>query len=166
MLQFRHGRFNAEHFLQGASEAELISVLDGLRTGLASNSGPISAIARAFLRTIGFWPELNPSDLWHFLVYRAYCDAANHPVGVATDLPQSWKRAGGGALEEVLRSYYGSFLTAQGLSVAQVPDGERARILQAALPADSRLVPDKADVLVTRVGKSGDADELVTKGPR
>ena len=160
MLQFRHGRWRAEYFLEGASEAELAAVLDQLRSGLVSGSGPSSAIARAYIKAISLWPKANPSDLWLFLVGRAYCDAANHPVGVATDLPQSWKRAGGGALEEVLRSHYGPFLAARGLSVAPLADEERERIMRAALPDDGRLIPGKADVLVTRVGKSGDADEL------
>ena len=160
MLQFRHGRWRAEYFLEGATEAELAVVLDQLRSGLVSGSGPSLAIARAYLKAVSLWPKANPSDLWLFLVNRAYCDAANHPVGVETDLAQSWKRAGGGALEDVLRSHYGPFLAARGLSVAPLADEERERIMRAALPDDGRLIPGKADVLVTRVGKSGDANEL------
>ena len=161
MLQFRHGRHKAEYLLGGVSEAELAAVLDQLRSGLVSGIGPSLAIARAYLKAVSLWPKANPSDLWLFLVNRAYCDAANHPVGVATDLPQSWKRASGGALEEVLRSHYGPVLAAGGLSVAPLTDEERERIMRTALPDEPRLIPEKADVLVTRIGKSGDAKELV-----
>ncbi len=161
MLQFRHGRHKAEYLLRGASEAELAAVLNELRSGLGSGRGASSAIARAYLKAVALWPKANPSDLWLFLVNRAYCDVANHPVGVVTDLAQSWKRASGGALEEVLRSHYGRVLAAGGLSVAPLTDEERGRIMRAALPDEPRLIPEKADVLVTKAGKSGDTNELV-----
>jgi len=57
------------------------------------------------------WPHANPSDIWWFVVSRAYHDPFNHPAHYARlDLGQSWKRTGGWALEEVLVRHYGPAL--------------------------------------------------------
>ena len=160
-LSFRHGRFDAVYFLPGADQDELALVLNALREGLAGNDGPVNAIVDAFLNAVRLWPHANPSDLWLFLVNRAYCDHANHLPGTAPgDISQSWKRSSGYALEAILRAHYGKFLAERGLFVHQRTEEGRKLLLQKAIN-DERVIPDKADVLVTRQATSGLEEELV-----
>lgn len=90
-------------------------VVKTLRDGLAAlaNKTPdaeavkTQAVAKSFLKAMELWPRSNPSDIWWFLVYRAYCNPFNHPASFARlDLSQSWKRTGGWALEEILVQFY------------------------------------------------------------
>lgn len=76
------------------------------------------SVASTFLKAVEVWPDANPSDLWWFVIYRAYCDPYNHPAQFARlDFTQSWKRTGGWALEEVLVRHYGPFLRARGVNL-------------------------------------------------
>ena len=99
-LSFKHGRYAAVYFLPEATQDEMALVLNTLRNGLAADNGPVDAIVKAFLAAVHLWPDANPSDLWLFLINRAYCDHANHVPGTAPgDISQSWKRSGGYGLE-------------------------------------------------------------------
>ena len=89
------------------------------------------------------------SDLWWFVVYRAYCDPYNHPAVFARlDLTQSWKRTGGWALEEVLVRHYGPFLKTQGVNLF-IADGAAKQGLVESLDLDDRVEADKIDVVLT-----------------
>ncbi len=160
-LLFKHGGFDARYFLNGATQEDLALVLGNLREGLASNQGPTRAVVDCFFLAVQVWPDANPSDLWLFLLDRAYCDPANHPPGRAPgDISQSWKRTGGYALEAILRNHYGPFLAERGVSVRKRTRSETATLLQGAID-DPRLIPDKADVVVTRVRAGGSEEELM-----
>jgi hypothetical protein len=94
------------------------------------------------------WPDANPSDLWTFLISRGYCDRSNHSASNARlNLEQSWKRTSGWALEQVLVEHYGPFLNSRGITVKLCRKAEKAAFLEPV--ADPRVVPDKADVLIT-----------------
>lgn len=150
---FRYDQYDAEYVLEGARRAQYDQVLSTLRRGLVSANGRANAVADAFLKATALWPNANPSDIWTFLVSRIYCDPSNHPPANARlNLEQSWKRTSGWALERVLVRHYRQFLLRHGISIEL---GERAK-KKALLSVvdDPRLVPDKADVLVTY-----DADE-------
>ena len=151
-LEFRHGSEDARYRLMGVTEEQLNQVLAELRRGLASaRVGKTGAIVKAFFRAVELWPEANASDLWLFLISRAYCDRSFHPAATRNgDVQQSWKRASGYALEAILRSHYGAFLSGHGISVRKRKDNERNALLRSALRDDPRLITDKADVLVTR----------------
>ena len=107
LLRFPYGEHDATYRLAGASRDEVESIIGGLRDDLARLADPppnesqaikADAVATAFLRSVRQWPHANPSDLWWFLVYRAYCDPFNHPAMFARlDLSQSWKRTAGWA---------------------------------------------------------------------
>ena len=149
-LRFQHGAFQARYFLQGATQEQFDEVLEVLRQGLAVNGRrvPTRAVANMFLRAVQVWPNANPSDLWLFLVNRAYCDRMNHPVdGAPADLFQSWNRTSGYALEDVLVSHYEDFLRGHGLYLHSRND-EKAELLE--LLGNPDAILDKADVLVAR----------------
>ncbi|MDP2997104.1 MAG: helix-turn-helix domain-containing protein [Bryobacterales bacterium] len=157
-IHFRYAKFDAQYTLPNARLEEFEAVIKTLRDGLSRlavvNEGQSEAIksdsvARAFLTAVRAWPHANPSDLWWFLVYRAYCDPYNHPAQYARlDFTQSWKRTGGWALEEVLVRYYGPFLKQNGVNL-YVADGAEKQILVDALRLEDRVEADKIDVVLT-----------------
>ena len=118
IIRFKYDQHDAEYHLLGAAQSQLNDALNVLRNGLASRRGPANTIAEAFLRAVQIWPVANPSDLWTFLINRAYCDRANHPdANARLNLEQSWKRASGWALERVLIAHYGPFLARNGVTI-------------------------------------------------
>lgn len=157
-VHFRYATFDAEYTLQGATLEEFEAVEKMLRDGLArlatTDEGQSEAIksdsvARAFLKAVELWPHASPSDMWWFVVYRAYCDPYNHPAQFARlDFSQSWKRTGGWALEEVLVRHYGPFLKESGINLF-IADGVSKQELVEALDIEDRVEADKIDVVLT-----------------
>lgn len=158
LIHFKYTGHDAVYRLPGASIAEIEEVLKILRDGLArlatadkSSSEAIKtqAVARSFLKAAMLWPHANPSDLWWFLISRAYCDPFNHPAQFARlDLGQSWKRTSGWALEEILVQFYGPFLARNGIRLFIAPSDEKERLLSQ-LQVPDRLESDKVDILIT-----------------
>lgn len=157
-IHFVYADFDATYVLPNATLAQFDDVLKTLRNELAKLASPepgageaikTDAVAKSFLRATTLWPHANPSDLWWFVIYRAYCDPFNHPARFARlDFTQSWKRTGGWALEEVLVRHYGPHLLKQGIRLFIASSDVKERLLKSVL-ADDRLEPDKADVLIT-----------------
>ena len=107
------------------------------------------SVAEAFLLATRTWPAANPSDLWWFIVYRAYCDPSNHPgESAGRDLDQSWKRTGGWALEEVLVRHYGDHLRSRGIGLS-IPKGQQKRDLLAQPSIPGGVTLAKVDVVLT-----------------
>ncbi len=159
VLHFGYADYDASHCIEGATLDQFRDVVKQLQGGLAQTvsehvKGRIQAVqrdavVRAFLRAVELWPEVNPSDLWWFLIYRAYCDPFNHPASSARrDLGQSWKRTAGWALEEVLVRHYRPFLEPKGIRLA-IEHSPRKKELLEQLNIEERLEPDKVDVLLT-----------------
>ena len=168
-VHFRYTDFDARYMLPNATLEEFESVLKELRDGLArlvfvsdneEGAEEVKAIktdsvARAFLRAVRLWPHANPSDLWWFIVYRAYCDPYNHPAKFARlDFTQSWKRTGGWALEEILVRHYGAFLKQHGISLF-IADSVTKRQLVQTLKLRNRVEADKVDVILCGETNSG-----------
>jgi transcriptional regulator with XRE-family HTH domain len=153
VLHFDYADFDASYFLRDASLEEFEEVLRVLRDGLAGSGQKSDAIMAAFRGAIDSWPQANPSDIWWFLVQRAYLDPFNHPASEARrDFEQSWKRAGGWALERILVAHYGPFLARHGVSIA-IPKGEEKKKLLGQVDIPSRLEIDKVDVVLS--GRDG-----------
>ena len=158
VIHFRYSRFDAAYTLEHATVDEFETVIKTLRDGLArlanvnaelSEAIKTDSVARAFLKAVEIWPEANPSDLWWFVIYRAYCDPFNHPAQFARlDFTQSWKRTGGWALEEVLVRHYGPFLKEHGVNLS-IADGATKQKLVNRLDLGERLEADKIDVVLT-----------------
>lgn len=161
---FEYSRYNAKYHLPNATQDQFLEVILTLRNGLSQLSSQnfsdeqeksikTESVARAFLKAVEIWPDANPSDLWWFLIYRAYCDQYNHPSEHSRlDFTQSWKRTGGWALERILERHYASVLAKYGINLV-IADGERTqRLLKDVLVDSHRLEADKMDILLT-VGK-------------
>ena len=150
LIQFRYDQYDARYLLLGAKQSEFNEVLSVLKEGLVSGNRKADAVAKAFLTATRLWPDANPSDLWTFMINRAYCDRSNHPVvNDRLNLEQSWKRTSGWALERVLVAYYRAFLMKKGIIIKIRSKAEKTSFLNGI--NDSRIVPDKADVLISFV---------------
>ena len=154
-IKFRYDRFDAEYKLPGATRAQYDEILNIMKAGLSGTTKRANAVSQTFLAAVNKWPDANPSDLWTFFINRAYCDRSNHPATNARlNLEQSWKRTGGWALEQVLVSHYGSFLEGYGIILKISGKAEKSRLL--GMIKDSRIVPDKADILALYISQNSE----------
>lgn len=90
LVHFRYADHDAVYRLPDARIRDFDEVIRTLRDRLSRLAGAgeqaqiqaikTDAVAAAFLRAVQLWPHANPSDLWWFLIYRAYCDPYNHPA--------------------------------------------------------------------------------------
>ena len=158
VIHFRYARYDAEYTLENATVDQFETVIKTLRDGLArltddtvlSEAIKTDSVASTFLKAMEVWPHANPSDIWWFIVYRAYCDPFNHPAQFARlDFAQSWKRTGGWALEEVLVRHYGSFLEENGVSL-YIADSATKQAIVDMLDVGERIEADKIDVVMTK----------------
>lgn len=157
LIRFRYADHDATYQLPKASLKQLDEVLMTLRDGLAQlvsfdggeqRSIKTNAVAASFLRAVELWPHANPSDLWWFVISRAYLDPFNHPARYARlDHGQSWKRTGGWALEEVLVHHYSPALLEHRIRIF-IAYGHEKHAFLGHLETDDRLEADKADVLL------------------
>lgn len=163
VINFRYADFDAEYTLPNSTVDEFEEVIKTLRDGLSrlvsaddsiSQAIKADSVAKTFLKATSVWPHANPSDLWWFVTYRAYCDPFNHPAKFARlDFTQSWKRTGGWALEEIVVRHYGPFLKGHGINLF-IANGEAKRVLASQINVDERIEADKIDVFLT-----GDKDD-------
>jgi transcriptional regulator with XRE-family HTH domain len=164
IINFRYANFDAKYTLLNSTLAEFETVIKTLRDGLArlakvdqsqSEAIKTDAVARTFLTATQRWPSANPSDLWWFVVYRAYCDPYNHPAQYARlDFTQSWKRTGGWALEEILVRHYAPYLKTHGINLF-IADSSAKQKLVSSLKLADRVEADKIDVVLTGDTQSG-----------
>lgn len=164
LVKFRYADHDATHHLPDATLEEFDDVVRTLRDWLArlvaldgeeQQAIKTNAVAASFLRAVELWPSANPSDLWWFVVSRAYLDPFNHPARYARlDLGQSWKRTGGWALEEVLVHHYAPALAEHGIRIF-IAYGHEKHDFLGHLETDDRLEADKADVLLVGMTNAG-----------
>lgn len=157
-INFRYNDFDATYFLEGAHADQFEEVLKTLRSGLARLASAASksegalkteAVVSAFFRAVRLWPHANPSDIWWFIINRAYCDPFNHPARFARlDHGQSWKRTGGWALEEIAVRHYQPILGKHGIRVF-IADGPTKRLLSKSFKTKLPVNSDKIDVFLT-----------------
>ena len=157
-IRFKYDRYDAEYLLPEATQDEFNEVINVLKHGLASGGKPSHTVVEAFMCAVQVWPHANPSDLWTFVISRAYCDRANHPdANARLNLEQSWKRTSGWALERVLVTHYRKVLMQKGIIIKSGTKNEKSALLgRIGSPA---IIPDKADVLI--LYNSGDAEQLL-----
>ena len=147
-IRFRYDLHDATYSLRGATLCQYDAVLSVLRDGLARGRGRSNAVVDMFMAAVRAWPDANPSDIWTFLVNRTYCDRENHPASnFRLNLEQSWKRTSGWALERALIEQYGQFLERSGI-LLKIDNKARKTALLGNI-GDARIIPDKADALLT-----------------
>lgn len=148
IVHFKYAAYDAEYRLPDARIEQFETVIKALRDGLARDN-KTKAVVSSFLTAVKLWPNVNPSDLWWFVIHRAYCDPFNHPAAnVGGDLAQSWKRTGGWALEEILVQFYAPHLEQHGIRVF-IATGPQKDVLLGQLQVQERLESDKVDILLT-----------------
>lgn len=149
ILQFDYADYEASYHLHDATLEQFENVLRVFRDGLAGTKQKSDTVVAALELAVTLWPHSNPSDLWWFLIYRAYLDPFNHPATEARrNFDQSWKRTGGWALERFLVKHYGPFLHQYGINLS-IPLGDERELLLGQLEIPSRLEPDKVDVVLS-----------------
>lgn len=94
--------------LENVSDDQYRLVLKFLSERLAAGDKAFNAIAATFIKAIRLCPNANPSDLWRYLVYRPY-------LRLRSD--QSWKRAGGQALEVFFATFYNPLFERHGIKL-------------------------------------------------
>jgi transcriptional regulator with XRE-family HTH domain len=167
VINFDYTRYQAKYRLHGATSDEFDDVLLCLRNGLArlsaNNAGEdesnvkSDSVAQTFLKAVKIWPHANPSDVWWFVVYRAYCDPYNHPAEFARlNLTESWKRTSGWALERAFVEHYAPALADEGIHMFIASSEDRVRLIRG-LEVGHRLEADKMDIMLTVDTDDGDA---------
>lgn len=157
---FTYAKHDAKYLVASATVDQYNQIIKNLRDSLArladcqTNAEAIKteAVASTFLLAVQLWPHVNPSDIWYFVVYRAYLDVFNHPAEFARlDLGQSWKRTGGWALEEVLVRHYKAFLANNNVEIKIAVGADEKRRLTSTFHVSDRLEPDKIDVFLSGI---------------
>ncbi len=170
-VNFEYSKHDATYKLLNATIEQFNEVVLTLRNGLArlsslnnddsdlAKSIKTESVASAFLKAVMLWPSANPSDIWWFVVYRAYCDQYNHPSEHSRlDYTQSWKRTGGWALEKILEKHYSPILAQHGINLVIADGARKSRLIQR-ISIGHRLEADKIDILLT-VGE-GVSEKLI-----
>ena len=156
VLHFPMGPYAAAVRIPDATLAEFNQTLLTLRNHLASGRKR-EAIVACFLAAAAAWPHANPSDLWYFFVSHTYQDNYNHPAREGgRDWSQSWKRAGGWALETIFLEHYNPYLDARAVRL-EMPDPLRKTELLRSMGITDLASAQKSDVLVS--GMNGDGAE-------
>jgi len=102
------------------------------------------AIAGVFLHVLSHCPEANPSDLWHHVVYRLYCDLL--PRHRPQNPNQSWVRASGEALEQVVETLYAPVLEPHGVKILALLGREHKRSVLEEMGLGAEVGDSKLDV--------------------
>lgn len=151
-INFRYSNYDAQYFINNASTEQFENLLSNLRTWLASDhdTAKTEAVVTTYQQAVQTWPHANPSDLWWFLVYRAFVDPYNYPASFhRATFEQSWKRTGGWALEVIMVRHYAPGLQKKGIRMFIATTDERVKLLSQATHIQDRLEADKADILLS-----------------
>ncbi len=101
------GKYSVEVEIENVTEEQYELSVENLKKRLETQRN-FEALAATFMEAIITCPNANPSDLWRHLVYRPY---------LAIKGDQSWKRAGGQALEIFFVNFYNSYLRPHGIQM-------------------------------------------------
>ena len=155
-VHFQYAEHSAEYAIPNATLSEFEEVILCLRDGLAdSKAQKADAVVRSYQKAVSLWPHVNPSDIWWFVIYRAFTDPYNHPASrYGGDYAQSWIRTSGWALERIFVENYAPKLAKHGIRIA-IEAGEEKRSLVSQLKTKVPLNVDKADVILSLINKDG-----------
>lgn len=91
-------------------ESEISKIYKDLNAGTGEKNR--QAILAALTKAIEGYPDVNPSDLYHHVVYRLYLRDYTK-----TQADRSWVRAGGEAFELFLQAHYNPLLVRHGITL-------------------------------------------------
>ena len=137
------------------NEADYQLARTELATDLARPEGEVKnreAICSAFLGLVRRAPAENPSDLWHHVVYRLYCEIL--PLTRHQNPSQSWVRASGDALELFLERWYGPILRPHGISITALIGRVQKRETLGVFGIGNKVGDSKLDVALARLSSN------------
>jgi BsaWI restriction endonuclease type 2 len=105
IVKSSNGLQSKEVELEHVTKEQYTQILANLRERLETSKN-FEAITASYIEAIRECPQANPSDLWRYLIYRPYLEIKGD---------QSWKRAGGQALENAFSSIYNPLFAKSGI---------------------------------------------------
>jgi hypothetical protein len=112
--------------ITGVEREDQLTLRGILEQGIESEKRARDLIAEVFLIALDRYPDANPSDIWHHLLYRDYLTLKR-----GANPNQSWVRASGDAFELVLARAYNNLLSLHGLRMsASFGKKEKRRALE------------------------------------
>lgn len=110
-------------------------------------------ICSAFLYVLRRCPQANPSDLWHHVVYRLYCETLGRHR--SQDPSQSWVRASGDALELAVQELYAPVFEPEGLRISALLGRQHKRAALVEMGIEALVGHSKLDVALYVKGHGG-----------
>lgn len=110
------------------------------------------AIAGAFAYGIELCPKINPSDLWHHVIYREYVRTIKDTRRV-NDPKQSWVRSSGDAFELFLQDYYNARLAADGVWLTALFSDRESEDVLKGMGIDEEVGGSKLDLSIRNATK-------------
>lgn len=130
-----------------ALESEISAIYKALNDGNGGKNR--EAILQALTIAIDRFPDANPSDIYHHIVYRLYLREYTK-----TQADRSWVRAGGEAFELFLQAHYNVLLNPHGISVRWLYNDEMKASALNEMGIRGKVGGSKLDIAL--YGTSGD----------
>ena len=141
--------------VDGMNSGDLAQITQLLRNLLSEPPTKVKnrdAIAEAFIAGVRLCPSINPSDLWHHVVYRQYVNIVCE-VRPVNDPKQSWVRASGDAFELFIARYYTDRLAIHGVQVSALLDKVSKLNAVNAMGIAGKVGSSKLDLSIERNGR-------------
>jgi len=129
-----------------ALENEISKIYKSLNTGDGGKNR--EAILAAMSLAIEEFPDVNPSDLYHHIIYRLYLREYTR-----TQADRSWVRAGGEAFELFLQAHYNPLLKPYGITLQWLSNDELRKSALKEMCIDGEVGGSKLDIAL--YGKIG-----------
>lgn len=142
-----------EVFIEGLPVAGYLALendISKIYKSLNSDTGGKNreAILAAMRRAINGFPDVNPSDLYHHIVYRLYLRDYTK-----TQADRSWVRAGGEAFELFLQGHYNPLLKPYGIELQWLSNAELRKAALEDIGIHGEVGGSKLDIaLYGRIG--------------
>lgn len=130
--------------LEHVSSSEYEDIRRTLKSHVIPTEPARDGIAYAFLHAVRLCPDANPSDLWHHVIYRTFVEFRGGP-----DPAQSWKRAGGEALEVAIAEYYLPLLSPHEIRMEPLIGRTKKRAALTEMSLQKVVGEGKLDIVLT-----------------
>lgn len=144
----------AEKYLE--VEKQISKIYEGLNKNKPTQKNR-EGICDALELAISMLPKINPSDIYHHIVYRLYLRDFKKKQA-----DRSWVRAGGEALEKFLETHYNKYLQPHGIRVKWLVEGGAKTKALADLGIHGLVTNAKLDIAL--YGLCSDESEVIFGG--